>query len=105
MMKLFTVFDSVAERYMKPFWGTNIASAIRGFADACKDPESPFFDHVEDYFLYQIATFDEVTGEVVALVPHKIASGNSFAGPRVDDMRSAMPIQLEVDKVNSEGRA
>ncbi len=96
MMELFTIFDSVAERYMKPFWGTNIASAIRGFGDACMDPESPFFAHVEDYFLYQIATFDEITGEVTALEPRKIASGNNFAarGP-----------ELEVDRVAKEGRA
>lgn len=81
-MELFTIFDSVAERYMKPFWGTNIASAIRGFADACKDPESPFVGHQEDYFLYQIASFDELTGEITANTPFKVSSGNSFLEQR-----------------------
>lgn len=78
MMELFTVYDMVAERYMKPFWGVNIASAIRGFADACKDPESPFFDHVEDYALYNIANFDEITGEINPIQPFKVSSGSSF---------------------------
>lgn len=78
MMHLFTVYDMVAERYMKPFWGTNIASAIRGFSDACLDKDSPFFDHLEDYALYNIAQFNEETGEVTPIVPFKVASGNSF---------------------------
>ncbi len=93
MMELFSIFDAVAERYMKPFWATNVGSAIRGFEDACKDPETPFFSHPEDYFLYHVAIFDDVTGEIAPVIPaHKVASATSFP-------------TLEVDKVQLEGRA
>ncbi len=99
MMELFSVFDTVVERFMKPFWATNIASATRGFEDACRDPESPFAGHVEDYVLYKLADFSDETGEVETHgnPPLKIVSGNTFSQP-------ARP-QLEVERVADEGRA
>ncbi len=78
MMELFSIYDMVAERYMRPFWGTNVASAIRGFGDACNDADAPMYGHVEDYALYTIATFDEVTGEIKPITPFKVASGSSY---------------------------
>ncbi len=96
-MDLFSVFDSVAQRYLKPFFAENVASAIRAFGDVAVDPEHMFGQHPEDYALYHVGSWEGESGTLITMEPHKIASANSFiaaAGP-----------QLEVDRVAQEGRA
>lgn len=77
-MELFTIFDNVAQRYMKPFWAENVAAAIRGFGDACQDETTPFYDHPSDYDLYHLASFNGTTAELKVCVMHKVASATSF---------------------------
>ncbi len=108
-MDLFTVLDMVAQRYLKPFWGENAASAIRSFGDVCKDPEHPFSQHPEDYALYHIGTFDGETGMVTPMEPRRLATASSFALQQelkpLPDHQGPYNNELEVDRVAKEGRA
>lgn len=43
----------------------NDASAIRNFEHAVNDPKSLMCTHPNDYALFRVGTFDNVTGETV----------------------------------------
>lgn len=58
----YTVKDTAAEAYLPPFFMQSRGAALRAFADAVKDPQHQFAKHPEDYFLFEMGTFDEQTG-------------------------------------------
>ena len=62
--RIFTVYDSKVEAYMQPFFQKGLGQALRTFTDMVNNPEHPFHKHAEDYTLYELGTFDEVTGEI-----------------------------------------
>lgn len=62
--QLVTVYDSKAETYNAPVAAIAIGEAIRAFADAVNDGQSPFNKHPEDYTLFHIGTFDDQTCQV-----------------------------------------
>lgn len=63
-MKLlaFTVYDSKAEAYLRPFFAGNRGQAMRSFGDACNDASHEFNKHAEDYTLFYIGAFNEESG-------------------------------------------
>lgn len=78
MLKAFTVYDLKAEFYMKPFFCLATGEAVRSFADAINDPQSPFYKHPDDYTLYEIGTFDEQIGELSSVPPVNLGSALNF---------------------------
>lgn len=62
LLNAYAVFDSKAAEFAKPFFLAKEAMAIRGFADACNDPNCYLFAHPEDYVLHHIGTFDTELG-------------------------------------------
>lgn len=61
MKKVFTTFDSKAEAYSEWFFATTRGLALRGFSDACNNPEHPFSRYPHDITLFEIGTWDELT--------------------------------------------
>lgn len=74
LFKVFSFYDAKAEAYMSPFMMHKRGEAIRAFSDAANDPKSFISSHPEDYFLYEIATFDNATGVYVSL-DNKVSVG------------------------------
>ena len=64
--RVFAVYDNAAGAYLQPFFMTTIGLAIRAFEGAATDQNHQFFNHAGDYTLFEIGTFDEVTGELVS---------------------------------------
>lgn len=60
------IHDSKAEAYMSPFVMRSDAEAIRAFGDAVSKGGSPISDHPEDFFLYRIGSFDQLSGEIMS---------------------------------------
>lgn len=90
MLKLliFSVFDSKAEAFLRPFFAETRGLAIRSFSDAANDVKHEMCAHAEDYQLFQIGVYDCVKGIVSpleALVP--LGSALTFKrvleGPRM----------------------
>lgn len=72
---IFTIFDSKAEAFTKPFFMATVGTAIRAFSDALQDEKSDFARHSEDYTLFQIGEFDELKGVLTSLPsPRSIVS-------------------------------
>ena len=56
---LYSIYDSVAEVFNKPFSEVNDAAAIRAFKQSLNDnPNS------KDYYLYHIGIYNDATGQL-----------------------------------------
>lgn len=60
-MKIFTIYDSKAEAFISPFYERSTGLAIRAFEDACNTPEHQFNKYPEDYTLFELGEFNELT--------------------------------------------
>lgn len=58
--------DSKAEVFLPPFFVPTVGVAYRQLQDELKRPDSELAKHAGDYSLYQVGTWDDETGEVVA---------------------------------------
>lgn len=61
-MKIYSLYDTVAEKFGNPFVSENHNVAIRDFAAACNQPKSPMAMFPNDIELVFLGDFDERTG-------------------------------------------
>lgn len=64
MIKLFSVLDIPAGAYLPIFPAISINQAKRMFQVSLADEHHRFSDNPQDYELWQIAEFDEMSGEI-----------------------------------------
>lgn len=57
----FTVYDSKAEAYLRPFFEQSIGTACRAFQNACNNEESAFAKNPEDFTLFHLGSWDDET--------------------------------------------
>jgi hypothetical protein len=69
ILKAFAVYDTKAQCYAPPFFMASVGSAVRAFGDLANDRQSTINKHPEDYILYEIGTFDDNKGQLVAKLP------------------------------------
>ncbi len=60
--RVFTVFDQKALAYLPPFCLPERGQATRAFSDMINNPKHAFGLHPEDYVLFEVANFDDLTG-------------------------------------------
>lgn len=77
MLKLFTVYDSKTETYLRPFCLLTKGEAIRGFSETSNDPQSQICKYPADFTLFELGEFDDQTA---TLKPYdaKINLGNGL---------------------------
>lgn len=68
---IYTIHDNKAAAYLPPFYLHNKNMAIRSFADCVQEEGHQFNKHPEDYSLWEIGEFDDLTGEIIYHTPHK----------------------------------
>lgn len=54
--------DSALNAFMQPVFTPSVGLAQRSFADEVNNRESPMSRHPEDYSLYQLGSWTDVTG-------------------------------------------
>ncbi|AXL14467.1 nonstructural protein [Microviridae sp.] len=70
-LNIYSIFDTVAEVFNKPFTDINNATAIRSFTQSVLDQP-----HKNDYVLYNMGEFDDNSGHIQPnKTPTKILSG------------------------------
>lgn len=76
-MKLlvFSVFDSKAEAYLRPYFAETKGLAVRAFRDASNDPTHEMCKHAADYTLFEIGSFDPITGVLDSLKHGAVSIG------------------------------
>lgn len=77
-MKIYSIRDTVAVYFERPFYARTNGEAIRSFSDAVNEPKSPFNAHPEQFLLYEVGDFDEQTGKINAIEPISLGSGLDF---------------------------
>lgn len=89
MDKFFTVYDSKAEAYMRPFVQTSAGVALRDFETAINTKGSPFNLYPGDYTLFEIGTFDEQTADIEKLkTPINLAVGHTLLQTQSPPLRA-----------------
>jgi len=74
LLNIYSVFDTAAAIYQRPFVGKSHGEVTRSFTDVCKDANHEIGKHPEDYTLFCLGTFNDGTGEVIGLAPEKVAT-------------------------------
>jgi len=72
--KVYTVYDCKSEIYLTPFQRSTRGQCIRDFTDTVCDPKSQFNKHPEDYTLFEIGTYDDLSG-VFEMYEAKVSIG------------------------------
>lgn len=79
VMNVYSVFDSVAGVFSRPYFLNNDNLAVRAFGDAVADKSTGLYVHVDDYKLYKIGVFDDISGQLVACdTPQFISNASDF---------------------------
>lgn len=65
-MKVFTVYDVAVGNYLQPFFMRSKGEAIRAFTELVNDKTHAFSKHASDYVLFEIGSFDLITGLITS---------------------------------------
>ena len=65
-MTLFVIKDSKAGIFTRPFFLASVGAACRFVSDLVVDRESPLHAHPADYSLWELGSFDELSGVLVS---------------------------------------
>lgn len=64
-LRLYAIYDSQAQAYLRPFTAQGDGDAIRAFMDSCADEQSsPMGQHPGDYTLYFVGRFLEASAHL-----------------------------------------
>lgn len=65
--KVFSIRDSKSELFGTPFFNITHGEAERNFKTLVNDPKSSVSVYPEDFDLYYLGTYDDITGKVVPI--------------------------------------
>lgn len=80
LIRMYSVYDRVAQIYAEPFVSPNDATAARAFNIAQSSPESMLYASPCDFQLWYIGSMDNTSGELLSYdapecEPHKVCDG------------------------------
>ena len=80
LIRLYSVYDRVAQVYADPFSSPNDATAARSFTLAQSSPDTMLYSSPQDYQLWYLGSLDNNSGELLAYddsatEPHKVCDG------------------------------
>lgn len=78
LLLVFSVYDSKAEAYMRPFFAETKGLAVRAFRDSVNEAGSQMHVHAEDYTLYWIGAFSQATGALEPRNPDSLGNALTF---------------------------
>lgn len=93
---VFSVFDSKVAVFGAPMFNQYEADMIRAFSDAVNDGSNAnnmWFRHPEDYSLFAVGEFDNLTGELKGHLPRNLVTASAL---------KAAGGQMELFKPNGE---
>lgn len=84
---VFTVFDSSANAFLRPFFSPTIETAIRSFREIVNQEGHQFNKFPEDFTLYHVGEFDQTKGELKGSGPVSLGLAITFV--------TRAPLELE----------
>lgn len=83
LVRLFSVYDSVAEVFYSPFPCGNEGLAIRKMKEWLSEPSSPFARSPMEYVLYEVGTFADASGRMESLAaPRRVGLLSEWLEPK-----------------------
>jgi len=79
MKEIFSVYDNKAQVFSNPFFSTNKMTALRDFQAAAGDSNSQISQYPDDFVLFNIGNFDELTGTIVPCLPVNLGTADQFS--------------------------
>lgn len=73
-MKIFTIYDSKAKAYLQPFFSKTEGTAIREAKMIANQEGHQFNSYAEDYSLFYIGEYDELSGKISSENPVHIVN-------------------------------
>lgn len=67
IQKMYSIRDSKAEIFHPPFFNLTHGQAERNFTELVNDEKSTLSKHPEDFDLYYVGEYDDMTGKIQAL--------------------------------------
>ncbi len=61
-LNIYSIYDTAAGLYSRPFFCQSDAEALRMFSDLSVDAEHPVGKHPEDYSIFRLGIFDDNKG-------------------------------------------
>lgn len=81
VLEMFSLFDVKAGAFAQPFYSVNAGMAQRNVAAAMESGEAIFAKFPEDFQLFRVGTFNDLTGLVEAVTPpHCVCVVSSLGG-------------------------
>lgn len=78
-MKMFSIFDNKAKIFAAPFMLQSTGAAVRAFEDLVSDERTIINRHPADFQLFDMGTFEDSTGIIVAISPYVlVATASEF---------------------------
>lgn len=65
--KIYSIRDSKAEVFNPPFFKKTHGEAERDFTTLCNDDKSTVFKYPDDFDLYHMGIYDDVSGKILPL--------------------------------------
>lgn len=88
---IYTVYDVKAEAYLPPFFLQTDAVAKREFRKAANNPEHAFCVNAEDYTLFKIGTWSDVTAEMTPHPPKSLGVALEYLARTTDTEQNVLP--------------
>lgn len=84
MLKVFSVLDSKAGAFLKPFCSPNQGTAVRDFSQGVYSEGSPLNQFPEDFSLFELGEFDDTKGVFINRepAPHQVVTAVSVLAMR-----------------------
>ena len=91
MYNVYAIRDSKADTYCIPFHLATDGLARRALCDLVNEERSTIHAYPEDFALYCLATWDELSGEYMSFAPRHICNAVDFVNfPARDDESAVM---------------
>lgn len=74
-LRMYSIHDSKAEFYQRPFCGQAHGEAIRNFARAVNDDQTELYHNPEDFTLFYVGDFDMDKGHINPATPMALSNG------------------------------
>ena len=86
-LNVYSIYDSAAAVYMRPFYLNADAAAVRAFTDLATDPEHDIGRHPEDYSLARIGVWNDQNAETTPEPTETLITGLEAVASKRNNLR------------------
>lgn len=84
-LRMFTLFDTMAECHSKPHFFKTTGEALRAITDAANSGDDPIAKHSKDYVVYELGVYDDNSGMLMPYEnPKKIMNVGDLVSAQTD---------------------